>query len=182
MTEQRVSLRYAKAIFDTAKIAGSIDLVYNDFLKISEYLNISGELLAVLKSPVITSWRKAELFKNLFNSLVSELTYDFLMLLVEKERENYIPDIISVYERLYFKEKNIIKADVTTSREMDDVLKEKILSKLSSKLSKTVIPTFKVDPLIKGGIMIRVEDWVFDATIRNQLALLRTRLIEGKLV
>jgi F-type H+-transporting ATPase subunit delta len=182
MTEQRVSLRYARALFETAKGAGSIDTVYKDFSTISGYFSVSRELLTVLKSPVVQTWKKKQLFKELFSNIVSELTYNFLVLLTEKQRENFLPDIIAYFEKLYLTEKNIIKADITTARDIDDTLRGKIVGELETKLSKTVIPSFKVDSLIKGGLMIRVEDWVYDATVRNQLNQLRTKLIEGKLV
>lgn len=182
MTEQRVSFRYAKAVFELAKSAQIIDIVYNDFITVSRYLNESGELLKVLKSPIIKTWRKKNLLKELFQNILSELSYNFIILLADKNRENFLPDIISSFEKMYNLEKKISKAEITTSRELDDNIKSKILSELTSKLSMTIIPTYKVVPDIKGGIMIRVEDWVYDASVRNQLAKLKTRLIEGKLV
>lgn len=182
MTEQRVSLRYAKAVFELAKSVGTIDIVYKDFSVISDYLKASGELLKVMKSPVVKSWRKKQLLQELFGSLISQLSLTFILLLADKNRENFLPDILASYEKMYLSEMNIIKAVITTARELDDTLKAKIISELTTRLEKTIIPTYKVEPSIKGGIMIRVEDWVYDATVRNQLSQLRTTLIEGKLV
>lgn len=182
MTEQRVSLRYAKAVFELAKNTGNIDIVYKDFSVIYDYLRASGELLKVMKSPVVKSVRKKELLKEIFGSLISQLSLTFILLLADKNRENYLPDILSSFERMYHSEMNIIKAEITTSREIDNSLKTKIINELTSKLDKTIIPTYKVESAIQGGIMIRVEDWVYDATVRNQLSQLRTKLIEGKLV
>ncbi|MDX9791030.1 MAG: ATP synthase F1 subunit delta, partial [Candidatus Kapabacteria bacterium] len=170
MTEQRVSLRYARAIFETAKLAGVIDNVYNDFKTINNYLNTSGELSAIMKSPVIKTWKKKEIIKELFSGIVSEMSYNFLQLIAEKQRENFILDIISSYESIYLQEKNIIKADIITARELNDVLKTKILSELSSKLQKQIIPNFKIEPDIKGGLMVRIEDKIYDASVKNQLA------------
>lgn len=182
MTEQRVSLRYARAIFETAKQTGYMDTVYNDFSVISDYFRSSRELLVVLKSPVVQQWKKKRLLNELFNNLLNPLTMNFITLLTEKHRENFLPDVIAVYERLYLAEKNIIKAEITSARDFDEILRKKIVGELESKLNKTVIPSFRVDLKIKGGLMIRVEDWVYDASVRNQLNQLRTKLIEGKLV
>ncbi|GAB1372526.1 ATP synthase F1 subunit delta [Candidatus Kapaibacterium sp.] len=182
MTEQRVSLRYARAVFDTAKKTGFVDTVYNDFNIISSYFKVSRDLIVFLKSPVIQGWKKKQLLKELFSGKINELTFNFIILVTEKQRENFLPDIIAVYERLYFKEKNIVKAEITTSRELDENMKLKIKNELESKLIKTIIPSFKIDADLKGGITIRVDDWVYDASVRNQLIQLRNTLIEGKLV
>lgn len=182
MTEQKVSLRYARALFDTAKITESIDTVYNDFLLISQYFVISKELSVVLRSPIIQNWKKKQLMTELFQKNVSELTYNFLLLLTEKQRESFLIDIISYYERLYLADKNTIKAYITSAREIDDSLKNKIVSEFENKLSKKIIPNFKIDPAIKGGITVRVDDWVYDASVRNQLNQLKNKLIEDMLV
>jgi F-type H+-transporting ATPase subunit delta len=182
MTEQRVSFRYAKAVFDLAKSAHNIDTVYKDFMIIRDYLNQSSELLRVLKNPIVKTWQKKNLFKELFKDILSELSYSFIILLAEKNREDLLSDILFSFETMYNTEMNICKADITTSRDLDSELKSKIISELTSKLNKTIIPKYLVEPKIKGGIMVRVEDWVYDASIRNQLSRLRTKLIEGKLV
>lgn len=182
MTEQRISLRYAKAVFELSKSAGTIDTVYKDFSLVNDYLKSSKELLKTLKSPVVRTWQKKNLLKEIFQSNLSELSFTFIMLLADKGRENYLVDIIASFEKMYFSEKNIIKADVTTSREMDELLRAKIVSELTTRTKKSIIPTYKVDESIKGGIVIRVDDWVYDASVKNQLSRLRTKLIEGKLV
>lgn len=181
MTEQRVSFRYAKAVFDLAKSTNLIDSVYKDFRVIRSYLNESGELIKVLKSPIVKTWRKKNLFKELFGDVLSEFTNNFLILLTEKNRENFLPDIIFSFETMYNVEMNISKVDITTSREIDSDLRTKIISKLTSRLDKTIIPTYKVEPNMIGGIKIRVEDWVYDASVSNQLSRLRAKLIQEKL-
>ncbi|MBX3043826.1 MAG: ATP synthase F1 subunit delta [Candidatus Kapabacteria bacterium] len=182
MTEQRVSLRYAKAVYETALAAGTLDTVYNDFIAIGKVLNQSQLLRTMLKSPVIKTWKKKNVFKELFSNMISELSFNFIQLIADKEREFLLKDIIASFDKLYLAKMNIIKADIVTSREVDETLRTKILTELSRRLEKTVIPTFKVDESIIGGIMIRVEDWVYDASVQNQLAKLRNQLIEGKLI
>lgn len=181
MTEQRVSLRYAKALFDTSKAAGNLDTIYKDLELIGNYISLSREFFTVLKSPVIKNWKKKELFKELFSSNVSDMTFNFLIILADKSREVLIPDIISVFENLYLTEKNIIKAEIITSRAIDEALKDKIIKELEKKISKTIIPVYKVDESLKGGIMFRIDNVVYDATVRNQLNRLKDTLIEGKI-
>src|SRR5690606_118025 len=100
MKEQRVSLRYARALFETAKSTNSIEEVHKDFFLISEYIASSRELMVVLKNPIIQNWKKKKLLNELFKENVSKLTDNFLMLLTEKERINFLSDIIDYFERL----------------------------------------------------------------------------------
>jgi F-type H+-transporting ATPase subunit delta len=61
---------------------------------------------------------------------------------------------------------------------MDEATKQNVLAALTKSTEKIIKPTFIINPAIKGGIMVRIEDKVFDASISNKLENLRVRLKE----
>ena len=103
-------------------------------------------------------------------------TFDFLKLLSEKSRENLIDDIAQEYELVYNKENNRLPVTVFTSIELDENSKEEIKSKLAEWTNQTILPEYKVDKSIIGGLKVKINDWVFDASIQNQLDKLKTAL------
>jgi F-type H+-transporting ATPase subunit delta len=102
------------------------------------------------------------------------------MLLVEKKREDILHDIVKVYQQIYDEKMGIVSAEVVTAVEVGERLKKKIEQKILELTgAKKVKASYRVDPSIIGGIVIRVGDTVYDASIRRRIQLLREQLIYG---
>jgi F-type H+-transporting ATPase subunit delta len=169
MTEQRVSFRYAKAIIETAEAEKITDLLYKDFMYVREVCEYSHELTTFIKSPIVHERDKKKVFKELFEKKINSVTLNFLNFLIEKSRANYTLDIIVQYEELYNKLNNKIKVDITTAVELEDAAKNKIVDKISDNTGKTILSNFNVKKEIDGGLLVRINDWVYDATLKRQL-------------
>ncbi len=179
MAEQKVSYRYAKAILDAAKNEGLEDAVFNDFRIVNLILKYVPELMSIAKKPLISPLRKKKIYRELFTERISTLTLNFILFLVDKARDFMIPDIISQYERLFYEMKNILPVEIFVAHELDEGLKEKFVKKLEETTGKKVVPKFIVDPKIIGGFKIKIEDWVFDTTLKNKLELLYQNLVSN---
>lgn len=179
MTEKKVSLRYAKAIFEVAKDKSLLDVCYNDMKLVRTMINSSKELRVLLKSPIINKTKKKAVFEGLFKNQVCELTFGFLNLLTDKQREALTVDIVNQFEILFNEEKHIQVVDITTAIELTDTLKQKIMAKLTEVTGKIIQPNYSINSELKGGLLIRMDNWVYDATIAHQLDLLRQQLIIG---
>jgi F-type H+-transporting ATPase subunit delta len=182
MTEQRVSNRYASALLDTAEQEGITDQVYNDFLLIKSTFRLSHELRAMTASPIFQQWRKKKIYEELFTGRVSQLVLKFLILLLDKRRGELIPSIIIQFQNQYNILKNRLQVEISSAIELNDEIKGKIIEKLTIMTQKTILPEFNVNPSLKGGVLVRIEDWVYDATIKNQLDILLKSLSEGEVV
>jgi F-type H+-transporting ATPase subunit delta len=180
MTEQRVSYRYAKALLETAEQEGITDLVYNDFLFVMSVFHDSQELRVMTASPVLQQWRKKKIYQELFTDRLSPLVLNFLVFLLDKQRGELIQSIIIQFQNQYNTLRNRLSVDITSAIELNDEIKTRILDKLVQITDKTILPQFYINPLLKGGVLVRIEDWVYDATIKNQLNILFKRLSEGE--
>ena len=182
MTEQKVSHRYAQALFGTAKEANLIEQVYQDFSTVSAVLDSSRELVALTKNPVFQQWRKKKIYEEIFTGKVSDLSLNFLILLIDKRRGELIPSIIVQFTNIYNQYNKILPVGVCSAIELSDELKDKIKKILDERTEMNTVPSFSVDPAIKGGIIVRIEDQMFDGSVRNQLAVLFHKLAEGNSV
>ncbi len=179
MTEQRVSKRYARAVFQTAKEINLLDEIRKDLVFVKNTIEDSRELENLLKSPVVHVFKKKSILEEVFKSHVSDLTMNFISLLSEKQRESLTISIIAQFMILYNKEMNIMPITVSSAVELNDEIRAKIITKLEEITNQTVLSTFLTDPDMKGGIKVRIQDWVYDASIRTRLNTLYHRLAEG---
>jgi F-type H+-transporting ATPase subunit delta len=167
MHNHKISNRYAKALFNTAEGAKNSESVLNDSLLILDTLNENKELLRALKNPTINKLAKINLVKKLFNNRINKTTMDFLSLLVHKGREVLLSSIIEDYISFYNKSKNIIVAQVVSSKPLDLETKEIIKSKINP--NSTVKLEETVDPSLVGGFIIKHGDLQYDASIKKQI-------------
>ncbi|CUU01419.1 F-type H+-transporting ATPase subunit delta [Candidatus Thermokryptus mobilis] len=181
MANLRIAKRYAKALFEIAEEMKKLEKITNDVVFIDSLIRSSRELQLFLKSPIIKEDKKREVLKEIFSdSRVDPVTLKFIMLLVEKKREDILHDIVKVYRQIYDEKMGIVSAEVITAVEVGERLKKKIEQKILELTgAKKVKASYRVDPSIIGGIVIRVGDTVYDASIRRRIQLLREQLIYG---
>jgi F-type H+-transporting ATPase subunit delta len=129
---------------------------------------------------VFQLWRKKKILNEIFEQeKVSKMTMDFLLLLIEKRRGELILSIIYEYELQYNIMNNRLPVQISSAVDMNENEKEQVLKRVTDWTKMTVLPEFIVDPTIKGGILVRIGDWVFDASVKNQLVNLHRILAEG---
>ncbi len=172
MTEQRVSSRYARAIFTAAAKDDLIETVLNDFRFINSTIESSRDLKNLVNSPIVQFWKKAGIFKEIFEGKIHKVSMSCLMLIAEKRRESLMPSIEFEYELLYNKLHNIQPVSIGSAIELSDEIKERLVNKLKDITDMNILARFFVDKELKGGLKVTVKDWVYDASIRNKLDLL----------
>ena len=181
MTEQRVSSRYARALLDTALQVGIAESVFEDFKKVRASLDASREFKSITASPVFQLWRKKKIYKELFAEIkISDLTLNFLLLLIDKRRGVLISSIVEEYQKQFEILENRLQVEITSAIELTEEIKSKLIDKLSEWTHKTILSTYKIEPSIKGGLIVKIDDWVYDASIKNQLEILYTLLSEDR--
>ena len=180
MLEQRVSYRYAKAILDIAIESKTVDEIHNDFSYIGNVFKASNELKNIIVSPIVPQHLKNKAFVAVFgDNQISKMSLEFLKLLVHKRRSDIVPSIVEQYNNLYDEYNNKLKVRIISAIELNESSKKIILDNLTNLTKKTIIPIYEINKNVKGGLMVRIGDWVYDSTIKNQLEMLYKKLIEG---
>lgn len=177
MNTERISLRYARALLDAAKPNNLVETAFNDLEKVGATIASSRELQNLIKSPIVKAYHKKNIFKELFSSKIHELTFNFLNLLIDKNREILIPDIIKQFRKIYYHENGILEVEITTANEIEDGIRQKIEKKLSETFNLKILSNYKIDKSLKGGIKIKVEDVIYDASVSTMLNKLYNKLV-----
>jgi F-type H+-transporting ATPase subunit delta len=183
MGHSKVGYRYAKALFDLALETGKVDDVQVDLTQINKVNH--KELSAILSSPVIGGEKKIAIFEAVFSNQVQPITISFFKLIFNKGRSVAIKDIIEAYFDKYRLHKGIKVVEMTTAVSISDEVKQAIVKELQNinmLEGKTIELREKVDASIIGGIVLQVDDKLFDASIKHDLQTIKRQFIKNMYV
>ncbi len=148
--------------------------------KIGEELaRVAGKLsgkMAAYNHPRITAKDKKSRLRKELGSSCSNRTLRFLDLLIEKKRFTLLPHAAQVYASLCDEGEGIIHAKVRAARELSDAERKSLIKRLGARLDKKIVLNVKVEPDLLAGVVVRVGDWVFDASLQGELVRMRGRL------
>ncbi len=181
MDHSAIAVRYAKAFFATAKEKSLLDSLKTDIELVFSVCSESADFILLLESPIVKTSKKAQLITSIFKGKVNELTLSFLMLITENKREIHIPGICRNFLELTRKDQNIKSALLTTASEIDSKSIKKIEQLLGKELNATIELSTQIKTEIVGGLILRLDDKQYDASVATQLNKIKQRLLESEL-
>jgi F-type H+-transporting ATPase subunit delta len=179
MGDIRAASRYARAFLDLAEERKKIDEATRDFEHIEALLRSSRDFVLFLRSPIINKEKKKGILAELLKGKVGELTHRLVEMLCAKGREMLLPDIIKQFYELRDRRLGILHAVVRTAAPFRKEQEERLMHRLEQLTKKRVQLEFAVDPTLKGGFRVQIDDTVWDGTVAHQLQILRKRFAEG---
>ena len=181
MNESIITVRYARAFFNLGKEKDMLDDLKKDIELISGICNESSDFILFLESPVVKTSIKIRLLKEMFAESVHELTLNFLLLITNNKRESFIPGICRNILDLSKKDMGIQLAIITTASELSFETMEKIRKILERELNSKIELKGRILPEILGGIILRIDDKQFDASLATQLKRVKTAFLETEI-
>jgi len=176
MIESKVAIKYATALFRTAKRTNQVENIFHDLEALSNLLKDNPLLKNFLESPQVLEKDKKELLNSTFKPLISEALFSFLMLVVSKHRIQYLLSMAEEFQRLVKEDQGIVEARLITARSVDQVLVDQIRQELEENTGEKVEIKLEVDPHLIGGIVVILGDKIIDRSIRYQLSQLKEQM------
>jgi len=130
--------------------------------------------MAVKKN--ITKEYAAALYQITAGKTGAELTEAlsaFAALLARKGLLKRADKIMQEFIALSKQKEGIVDIEITSM----NVLPENIIKKIEAAFGKTVVSTNKTDKSLLGGMIIKTNDKIFDASLKTQLSRLKQQLI-----
>lgn len=175
-----VSKTYGDALFDLAKEEGRMDVISEEVQLILDILKENDEFLRLLNHPKVTVEEKVKIVENIFKGRVSDTMAGFLVLVVEKGRNDELPHILNYFKDRVKEYKNIGAAHITSAVPLSDGQKEAVEKRLLEVTGYVSFETdYKVDKSLIGGMVIRIGDRVVDSSIRTRLDKMAKELINS---
>jgi F-type H+-transporting ATPase subunit delta len=176
MIESRVAIKYATALFRTAKRTDQVESISHDLEALSGLLSKNVLLKSFVESPQVEEKDKKKLLTSTFKPLISEALFSFLMLVLSKHRIQYLELMTNEFQRLVKDDQGIVEARLVTARVLDPPLAEELRVELERTTGKNVEMKLEKDPSLIGGILIVLGDKIIDRSIRYQLGQLKDQM------
>ncbi len=179
MADFRILHRYATSLLETAIEKNNLDAVTADIKLLVETLDQNRQLQLMLDSPVVRPETKLSVMKEIFANKISKESMDFVEFVISKKRESLLNSIGKRYLELQDEHLGIANVMVTSAFDFTIDQKNVLQSKLEKILDKKVRLNFKTDLNLVGGFIAKVDDTLYDASIRHQLELLKKQFLTG---
>jgi F-type H+-transporting ATPase subunit delta len=179
MVSQAAANRYTQALFALAKEARAVDRVLAELDGLEAALARDAGSREFFESPVVEREMKLQVLDSALRSRLSELTFNFLILLVRKRRERLLPAITRQMHEFEERDANRATAHVATPAPLvgDDIAA--LGRRLSAIYGKSITLHPSVDPKLLGGMVVQVGDRYVDASVAGKLEEVRRHLLEG---
>jgi F-type H+-transporting ATPase subunit delta len=180
-TVSGVAGRYARALFELALDAKSVDAVKADIEKFAAMMAESADLNRLVRSPVYgAEERSRALAAVLAEAEIGGLAANFLMFVTANRRLFSIGEIIRDFRKLVAKWKGEVTAEITAAEKLSDAHLEAIKSTLKSITGeKSVDLHVKIDPAIIGGLTVKLGSRMVDSSLRTKLNAIKHAMKEA---
>ena len=174
------AVTYARSLLELAQEGKLADPIGKDLAGIAEVLRTNPTFAAFLKDPGIGREERTRVIDQVLKPKVSPLLANFLGVVHAHGRLGLLEQIASAYNDLLDEAAGKIEVDVTTAQRLSADELEQVRQKVSGALKKDAIVHQYVDESIIGGLVLRVEDKLIDASVRSQLELMKRQLLAAR--
>jgi len=167
---------YAQALLEIVPDNADAERVAGELAAIASLADEAEGLRGLLAQGILTEATQSQLVVRIFAGRVSPEVEAFLAVLVRKGRGNLLASIAVVFRKLLNRRQGKVEVAVTTAVELTDDQRQNLSSAIASVLGAEPLLEVRVDKDILGGLVVRVGDDVFDASLAAELKRMKRRL------
>ena len=176
-----IAKRWADALMELALEDEGISKedILDDLYEVSETIDSSNELSEILYNPSVSDEEKQLVLAKLFEGRLMPIVYKFIVTLNLRGRLNIIYAIAEAFRKRLENIKNILRVNITSAIELSEDKKNEIKNRISEKFRKNIVPEWKVDSDIIGGLILGIDETIIDNSIRKNLEKISKTIIKG---
>ncbi|HXG13271.1 MAG TPA: ATP synthase F1 subunit delta [Gemmataceae bacterium] len=179
VSAQRIARVYAEALIGAAGSDEQANEVVEELGSLlHDVFPADPRFEAFLAAPAIGRRTKAEVLRKVFGGRASKLFLNFLLVLNDHERLDLLRGIYKAARDLLDERARRIRVQVRSAVPLADDQRERLAQELRQAFRLEPVLETRVDPELIGGMVVRVGDWLYDASVRTRLETLRKQLIE----
>lgn len=181
MRETTVARAYAEALLEIAEREEGVEHYAQDLLALADLVETEREFQLFLETPRIDPSTKKQLLQDVLRERVPDRLLKFLFVVIDKRRQRLIPAIAEEYVKLVDQHFGRVQVQITMASEPTKELNAELRRRLTELLHKEVLPRYRIDPRILGGVIVRVGDRIMNGSLRRRLQLLRRSLLQAEM-
>lgn len=176
-TTRHVARVYAEALYKAAQSGEGVGRVreeLDDVVRVFE----EAKGLELLFASTVSRERKGAAIKHAFDGRASRTLVNFLEVLNHHDRLGVIRPIVAAFQELYERRHQQVPVQVRSAVPLTDEERGRLVADIKAVSGVDPLLQETVDPDILGGLIVRVRDWVYDASVRSRLEAVKNQLIE----
>lgn len=179
MNEGLIPRRYAKALYMFAKEKGAEKRLYDLMTGLEKSFASAPALEETVANPFVSDADKQKLLMTAAGATADDSVYaDFLKLLCENHRIEFVREMGLAYLDIYRQENRIYVVRVESAAPMAPAEEERIRALVLRHLDGGVMEySSSVNPSLIGGFTVSVGNDRIDASVSNELKQLRLNLL-----
>ena len=177
MDNGRISVRYARALFQLAQEQHCEDAVYDGLTRFAHnYLLAIAQFNEVLADPIVAPKEKVKLVEMAIGEPLHDTLKQFIAFVAEQHREDKMFLIAMKFMEMYRTKHHILHTHVTMATELPEVTYDKIKAFIKQTFDADAEMDVHIDPSLIGGFILDIENTRMDASVAGQLNALKNRL------
>ena len=162
--------RYAAALFELADERHELDAVAGDLRELRAMLAASGDLLRLVRSPVLTRAAQGKAMAAIADDAkLSKLTTDFIAVVARNRRLFAVPAMIEAYLAKLAERRGEVTAEITAAQPLSDAQQNALGDQLRRVLGSRVAIDVHVDPSLLGGMIVKIGSRMVDGSLKGRL-------------
>jgi F-type H+-transporting ATPase subunit delta len=173
--------RYAHAFADVVTAAhldtNKLDAQLTDFVATWEG---SHELREFFMNPAVPSTQKVAVLDKLNAKLgMQKELRNLIAVLINNDRIGQVSEVAAAYRAILQEQLGIKPAEIVTARELSKAEQDKLVAEVGKLAGARIDASFKLDPAILGGTVVRIGSTVYDGSVRGRLERLKETLVSS---
>ena len=178
---QAVARVYSNALLNVAQAVDVDDVLEELGSFLDDVLEQHPDFRDILLSTIVSRDDKLAIIDRVVAPFGSELLTNFLRTLARHDRLELLPLILSESQRLHEGRTGRKRVQVTSARPLSDTALQDVRARLDAAFPFDPILETQSNPALLGGLVIRVENTVYDGSLKTRLKQLQDRLRERSL-
>jgi F-type H+-transporting ATPase subunit delta len=180
MKNQVLVKRYSLGLIHALRGEAEFQALIDEMGAFLELLRERPRLHSLFTRPFLPTSRKKILAERLLEKAGASGTFTrFVLLLIEKERLEFLEDMLAALPDIWNREKGVATFEVFSVISLSGDQKKNLRQRLEKLESGPVALKFKTDPALIGGLRLRKGNIVYDASLQGDLERLQNHIIEG---
>lgn len=159
---------YAKSLFNFAKQNNLLDKFKKEIAKLKACLD--DKLIELISAPIYSEQEKQQILQKLAQQLeLSKNLTNFLKLMSKNNKLHLVKKILDDFECIAIEDQGFKIVEVTVADNLSEPEQKAIKQRLEKILLSKIEISFKIDPAIIGGIIIRLDNKMLDTSVASRL-------------
>jgi len=179
MVSKTLIRRYNGGLVNSISSEDEFGVISRQLLDFQKFVSSQKELQQVLFKSVIPTSRKKTIGEEILKKKdFHEKVHRFLLLLIENDRLELLPDILVDLPDMWNVSQGITSFEISSVVSLSDSQKKMLADKLEKMEKRPVSLKYRIDPDLIGGVSIRQGNIIYDASLRGALTKLQEKISE----